>query len=239
MRFSHFHALAGYVPFPCFQIELAPFGAGKLGGADKEQGKKTQRALHLKMSRIVVQFVQKHADFFIGNDGGSVFAAMRAYGSAKVNGNVARHSASGNGVAENHAAILDDSVGDKFLSLFFKRLEYQQQVLRCDFGNGLPFQGGEKIVPERVQFSFPVFFGIVDGLRFMPFKDNILEGIGFREKGGVFHLFLVPARINAVGKQFFRLISLCPRILQGDNRIFPETEQLFLVVEAVRHTPEF
>ena len=67
----------------------------------------------------------------------------------------------------------------------------------------------------------------------------MLEGIGFSEEGGVFHLFFVPARINAVGKQLFRLISFCPGILQGDNRIFPETEQLFLVVEAVCHAPEF
>src|SRR5699024_800275 len=145
------------------------FGAGKFGGTDKEQGKKAQRAFDLKMSVIVVQPVQKHADFFSGNDGGPVPALMRTYGSAKIGGNVARHSACGNRIAENHAAILDDSVGDKFLSLSFKRLEYQQQVLRRDLGNGLPFQGGEKIVFECVQFSPSVFFGIVDCLRIVPF----------------------------------------------------------------------
>ena len=77
MRLSHFHAFGRYVPFPSVQIELAPFGAGKLGGTDKEQGKKAQRAFDLKMSVIVVQPVQKHADFFGGNDGGPVPAPMR------------------------------------------------------------------------------------------------------------------------------------------------------------------
>ena len=212
MRLSHLHAFGRYVPFPRFQIELAPFGADKFGGTDKEQGKKAQCAPDLKVSVIVVQPVQKHADFFSGNDGGPVPALMRTYGSAKIGGNVARHSACGNGVAENHAAILDDSVGDKLLSLSFKRLEYQQQVLRRDFGNGLPFQSGEKMELERGQFPLPVFWGIVDCLRFMPFTDNMLEGIGFREEGGVFHLLFVPARINTVGKQLFRLIPFCPGI---------------------------
>ena len=138
---------------------------------------------------------------------------MRAYGSAKIGGNVARHSACGNGVAENHAAILDDSVGDKLLSFSFKRFEYQQQVLRRDLGNGLPFQGGEKIVFECVQFSPSIFWGIVDCLRIVPFEDNMLEGIGFREESGVFHLLLAFARINAVGKQLFCLIPFCPGIL--------------------------
>mgnify|MGYP000662329173 FL=1 len=72
MRLSHFHAFGRYVPFPRLQIELAPFGAGKFGGTDKEQGKKAQRAPDLKMSVIVVQPVQKNADFFSGNGGGSV-----------------------------------------------------------------------------------------------------------------------------------------------------------------------
>ena len=84
-------------------------------------------------------------------------------------------------------------MGDKFLSLSFKRLEYQQQVLRRDLGNGLPFQGGEKIVFERVQFSPSVFFGIVDCLRIVPFTDNMLEGIGFREEGGVLICVHIPS----------------------------------------------
>ena len=127
-------------------------------------------------------------------------------------------------------------MGDKLLSLSFKR---RYQLLSCAVTSemGFRFKVGKDGVRTWTVSAF-CLLGIVDCLRFMPFTDNMLEGIGFRERAAFFISFL-RLRINAVGKQLFASFRFVRASFRGDNRIFPETEQLFLVVEAVCHAPEF
>ncbi len=134
-------------------------------------------------------------------------------------------------------AMLDDSAGDTAPFLSCSSGEYQQQqVLRTVTSEMESFHvsrsGGKDGTPNVDSFTLPVFWGIVDCLRFhMPFTRQHARRYwklrGGRRFSSPFWCLLL--RINTVGKAAFRPSFRFVRAsFKGElNRIFHETEQLF------------
>ena len=123
--------------------------------------------------------------------------------------------------------------------LFFNGLYERQNVRRLNFGYRHGTDMGKDMTFETMEQMGSARRQDMDGLGFLPFKGDILEGIGFLGFSCRFYRLFMLSGVNAVRKKFFSFITLFACLFQGDGRIFPETEQLAFFVEAFTFRSSF